>query len=74
MTAGISYKLSYRQQTNLNTAITKLQRSVRIWAYYTLKIFQKMRMSEKCLNRNKNSGNPLTSRPTDGGKDTIKSK
>ena len=40
-----------------------------IWALFTLKIFQKMRMSEKC--RNNNSDNPLTSRRTDGGKNEF---
>ena len=38
-------------------------------ALFTLKIFQEMRMSEKCRNKNKsNSGNPLTFHRTDGGK------
>ena len=54
-----------------------------IWPLFPLKIFQKMRMSEKCRHDNKNSDNrdyqssccrvkglinPLTSRRTDGGK------
>ena len=33
-----------------------------------LKIFQKMRMSEKCRNNNNNSDNPLTSRRNGGDK------
>ena len=38
-----------------------------VWALYILKIFQKMRMSEKWHNNN-NSDNPLTSYRTDGCK------
>ena len=54
-----------------NDTITKLKRSV-FGPYLLLKIFQKMRMSEKCRNKhnNNNSNNPLTSRRTDGGKNS----
>ena len=52
--AGISYKQQIKAQT------------VSIWALFTLKIFQKMRMSEKC--HSNNSDSPLTSRHTDSGK------
>ena len=49
--------------------IIKLKKAS-IWAaVFTLKIFPKMRMSEKCLKNkhNNNSDNPLTSRRSDGG-------
>ena len=46
-----------------------------MWAFFTLKILHKMRMSEKCRNNNKtyndNSDNALTSRRTDGGKHIL---
>ena len=47
---------------------------VSIWALFTLKIFEKLRMSEKCHNNNNNnnnnnnSNNPLALRHTNGGK------
>ena len=43
-----------------------LAQKISIWASFTFKIFQKIRMSEKRCNYNYD--NPLTSRRTDGGK------
>ena len=42
---------------------------VSIWALFTLKSSEKMRILEKC--RNNHSDNPLTSRRTDGGKTIV---
>ena len=65
-----SARISYRQQTKIQI-LALLSSKVSILALFTFKIFQKMRMSEKCPNNSNNSDNPLTSCPTDGGKNWI---
>ena len=73
--AGISYKLSNRQQIKVQI-LTSLCCKHQYLGLITLKILQNKRMSEKCCknnnkHNNKNSDNSLTSRRTDGGKKDI---
>ena len=72
MTARISYKLSYRQQTKVQI-LTILNPKGQYLGLVYFKNIQKKRMSEKCRNNKHNSDNPLTSRRTDGGKNDQQS-
>ena len=72
MAARLQDKLKTQLKTagkGSNTDITKYKYQGQYLGLFTLKIFQKMRMSEKCCN---NSDNPLTSCRTNGGKKNVK--
>ena len=73
------------QTASQGSILTLLSSKGQYLDQFTLKNFQKMRMSEKCPNNNNNkhknnnnkhnnnnnSDNPLTSRRTDGGKKSV---
>ena len=62
-------KCDFLQRASHQLALEDEENSV-AWTFMSTVHFQKMRMSEKYCNNNHNSDNPLTSRRTDGGKNT----